>query len=267
MVGGNKDLLSMASQIVGVLAASATGKVDADNLKTGAWVADNATTYNFDLHMPPGLTEYGQAATSMAEYMQQHGATAEEIAQAQLALNQGQGFEGPQPANEFVKAWGAFMAGELTGLGLAALIGKAGSWFTKVEQGLPTNSVPVVADTVEHVPVDLGKVTFYAANDVGSIYAPKVSMIGTNVIFDDLAIGTSKGFMGYGPDGAAELVGPLKKLLEYTQSKGGQSVTFRGYFASEEGAALGGGQVGERFSYSFPATKEGLREFLKGLQK
>ncbi|WP_440972725.1 hypothetical protein [Pseudomonas koreensis] len=69
-----------------------------------------------------------------------------------------------------------------------------------------------------------------------------------------------KGCMGVGPDGAAELVGPLKKLLEYTQLKGGQTVTFSGYFASEEGAPLGGGEVGEKFSYSFPATKEGLRE-------
>ncbi|CAI8812310.1 hypothetical protein EMIT0347P_20358 [Pseudomonas sp. IT-347P] len=264
MVGGNKDLLSMASQIVGVLAASATGNGDAETLQTGAWIADNATTYNFDLHVSPGLTQYAQAATSMIEYMQQHGATADEIAQAQLALNQGQGFEGVQPANEFVKAWGAFMAGEITGAGLLALIGKAGSWFSKVEQGT-TNLLDSGAEGVGQIPVDLGKVNFYAANDIGSIYSPKVSMIGTDVIFDDLAIGTSKGFLGVGPDGAAELVGPLKKMLEYTQSKGGQNITFRGYFASEEGAALGGGEVGQKFSYTFPATREGLREFLKGL--
>lgn len=81
------------------------------------------------------------------------------------------------------------------------------------------------------------------------------------MIFDDLAIGTSKGFLGVGPDGAAELVGPLKKMLEYTQSKGGQNITFRGYFASEEGAALGGGEVGQKFSYTFPLLMKGLESF------
>lgn len=50
LVGGNPDLLSMASQIVGVLAASTQGDVDADTLQTGAWVANNATLYNFQGH-------------------------------------------------------------------------------------------------------------------------------------------------------------------------------------------------------------------------
>ena len=50
LVGGNPDLLSMASQIVGVLAASTQGDVDADTLQTGAWVANNATQYNWLLH-------------------------------------------------------------------------------------------------------------------------------------------------------------------------------------------------------------------------
>jgi filamentous hemagglutinin len=50
LVGGNPDLLSMASQIVGVLAASTTGDVDAETLQTGAWFANNATQYNFMGH-------------------------------------------------------------------------------------------------------------------------------------------------------------------------------------------------------------------------
>ncbi|WP_148558653.1 MULTISPECIES: hypothetical protein [Pseudomonas] len=87
------------------------------------------------------------------------------------------------------------------------------------------------------------------------------------VIFDDFAVGTSRIFIGYGPSGGAKLVGPLKKLLEYTQSQGGKTITFKGYYASEEGAALGAGKVGEKFSLSFPATKEGLRDFLKGLKQ
>lgn len=49
------------------------------------------------------------------------------------------------------------------------------------------------------------------------------------VIFDDFAVGTSRGFIGYGPSGAAELVGPPKKLLEYTQSQGGRTITFKDY--------------------------------------
>jgi filamentous hemagglutinin len=130
LVAGDPDLRSMASQIVGVLAASTQGG-NAETLQSGAWVANNATQYNFEIHMPPGLTEYGQAATSLTEFMRQNKASAEEIAQTQLALAQGQGFDGVLPANEFVKAWGAFTAGELSGLGLAALLGKAGSWFAK----------------------------------------------------------------------------------------------------------------------------------------
>ncbi|WP_156315968.1 hypothetical protein [Pseudomonas sp. Pf153] len=115
-------------------------------------------------------------------------------------------------------------------------------------------------------PFFLGEVSFDAANGVGTIYSPKVTINAGEVVFDDFAIGTSKGFIGYGPDGAAELVGPLKKLIEYMQAQGGKTVTLRGYYASEEGAALGAGKVGDRFSFSFPATNDGLRSFLRGLK-
>jgi filamentous hemagglutinin len=142
LVGGNPDLLSMASQIVGVLAASTQGG-DADALQSGAWVAENATKYNFDMHLPPGLTEYAQAASSLAEYMQSQGASPEDIAQVQRALVEGQGFDGVQPANEFVKAWGQFVAGELTGLGLAAILGKAGSWFAKSFEGVIDGAIGI----------------------------------------------------------------------------------------------------------------------------
>ncbi|WP_041475785.1 two-partner secretion domain-containing protein [Pseudomonas ogarae] len=247
LVKGNEDLLSMSSQIVGVLAAAAQEDADASKMDKGGWIAKNATQYNF-----LGDHGYGQAAASLAEYMQRNGATAEEVAQAQRDLAEGQGFDGVLPANEFVKAWGEFMAGEVVGLGLLSFIGKLGSWAGKATPSVVT---------------DLGKVSFDAANGVGTIYSPKVTMSAGEVMFDDFAVGTSKGFIGYGPDGAAELVGPLKNLLEYTKSQGGTTVTLRGYYASEEGAALGTGKVGERFSFSFPATNEGLRNFLKGLRK
>ncbi|OAI92690.1 hemagglutinin repeat-containing protein [Pseudomonas putida] len=247
-------LLVMSSQLIGVLTAAASGG-DAASMQTAAWVSANGTQYNFGNHMPSGLQEYGQAATTLVQYMQDQGASAEEIDQAAQALARGDGFEGVQPANEFVKAWGEFMAGELSGAGLAAVLGKAGAWFAKgAKAALPAAT-------------DLGKVSFNAANGVGTIYSPKVTMSAGEVVFDDFAVGTSKGFIGYGPDGASELVGPLKKLLEYTQSQGAKTVTLKGYYASEEGAALGAGKVGEKFSFSFPATKEGLRDFLRRLKQ
>jgi hypothetical protein len=124
LVKGNDELLTMSSQIVGVLAAAGQKDADAAKLEKGKWIAQNLTQYNFLEHLPPGLSEYGSAATSLAQDMQQKGFTDDQIAKAQLELARGQGFEGVQPANEFVKAWTYFMAGELTGAGLAAVIGR-----------------------------------------------------------------------------------------------------------------------------------------------
>ncbi|MBU3059590.1 hypothetical protein [Pseudomonas indica] len=101
----------------------------------------------------------------------------------------------------------------------------------------------------------------------GQFIPPKVGLKGNEIIFDDFSVGTSKGFIGVGSEGAAELVGPLKQMLKYAQSQGAKTVTLKGYYATEEGAALGAGKVGEKFSFSFPATNEGLRSFLKGLGK
>ncbi|MNM96870.1 hypothetical protein D3C81_1093630 [compost metagenome] len=50
MVGGNEELLSMTSQLVGMLAAATQSGVDTDGLQTGAWVAQNATQYNYLNH-------------------------------------------------------------------------------------------------------------------------------------------------------------------------------------------------------------------------
>ncbi|MHA6572568.1 two-partner secretion domain-containing protein [Pseudomonas yamanorum] len=47
LVKGNEGLLTMSSQIVGVLAAAAQGDVDASQLEKGSWIAKNATQYNF----------------------------------------------------------------------------------------------------------------------------------------------------------------------------------------------------------------------------
>ena len=50
LVKGNDTLLTMSSQIVGVLAAAAQSDTDAAKLETGSWVAKNATQYNYLSH-------------------------------------------------------------------------------------------------------------------------------------------------------------------------------------------------------------------------
>ena len=50
LVKGNDNLLTMSSQIVGVVAAAAQEDTDADKLEKGSWVARNSTQYNFLNH-------------------------------------------------------------------------------------------------------------------------------------------------------------------------------------------------------------------------
>ncbi|MGH8394147.1 MAG: DUF637 domain-containing protein, partial [Pseudomonas sp.] len=50
IVKGDKTLLSMSSQLVGVLAAATQKDADASKLEKGGWVAKNATQYNHQLH-------------------------------------------------------------------------------------------------------------------------------------------------------------------------------------------------------------------------
>ncbi len=61
-------LLTMNSQVLGVLVASVAGGNEKD-MQIGASVAGNATKYNWDLHLPPGAMQYGQSATSLAQHM------------------------------------------------------------------------------------------------------------------------------------------------------------------------------------------------------
>ena len=101
-------LLVMNSQVLGVLVASVAGG-DEEDMQVGASVAGNATKYNWDLHLPPGAMQYGQSATSLAQHMQEQGVTPEEISSALHAMARGDGFSGPDPAKEFLKAWAMFM--------------------------------------------------------------------------------------------------------------------------------------------------------------
>lgn len=95
------------------------------------------------------------------------------------------------------------------------------------------------AGGAKEIPKELGKVSFDAANGVGTIYSPRVTMSGSEITFDEFPIGTSKGFIGVGADGAAELTGPLKKMLAYAQSQGAEKITLTGRYASRTALSLG----------------------------
>ncbi|WP_245227165.1 MULTISPECIES: DUF637 domain-containing protein [Pseudomonas] len=55
LVNGNKNLLTMSSQIVGALAAATQKDADASSIEKGSWVARNATQYNKGLHEPAAM--------------------------------------------------------------------------------------------------------------------------------------------------------------------------------------------------------------------
>ena len=100
--------LTMNSQVLGVLVASVAGG-DEKDMQIGASVAGNATKYNWDLHLPQDMMTYGQAASSLAQHMQEQGASPEELSSALQAMARGDGFSGPDPAKEFLKAWAMTM--------------------------------------------------------------------------------------------------------------------------------------------------------------
>src|SRR5690554_2423809 len=113
------SLLTMNSQVLGVLVASMAGG-DEKDMQIGASVAGNATKYNWDLHMPQGMMDYGQAASSLAQHMQEQGASPEELSRALQAMARGEGFSGPDPAKELLKAWAMVT---LTGVGFVSVSG------------------------------------------------------------------------------------------------------------------------------------------------
>ncbi|WP_177345408.1 DUF637 domain-containing protein, partial [Pseudomonas sp. KK4] len=49
-VGGDENLLTMSSQLVGMLAAATQSGADGESLQLGSWVAQNATQYNYLEH-------------------------------------------------------------------------------------------------------------------------------------------------------------------------------------------------------------------------
>ncbi|WP_448632298.1 DUF637 domain-containing protein [Pseudomonas gessardii] len=84
LVKGNENLLTMSSQIVGILAATAQKDVDASTLEKAAWVAKNASQYNRQLHKEDRDLAKQLAARSGGKY------TAEQI-EEQLRLSNVEG--------------------------------------------------------------------------------------------------------------------------------------------------------------------------------
>ncbi|WP_230139445.1 DUF637 domain-containing protein, partial [Pseudomonas sp. Bi130] len=68
LVKGNDNLLTMSSQIVGVLAATAQKDVDASTLEKAAWIAKNASQYNRQLHREDHELAEQLAARSGGKY-------------------------------------------------------------------------------------------------------------------------------------------------------------------------------------------------------
>ena len=58
LVRGNDELLTMSSQIVGVLAAAGQADATAAQMEKGAWVAKNATQYNYQGHYDKYLKKH-----------------------------------------------------------------------------------------------------------------------------------------------------------------------------------------------------------------
>ncbi|KYQ98141.1 filamentous hemagglutinin [Serratia plymuthica] len=97
-------LATLAGGLAGGLASGDTAGAVA-----GGQSGKNTSENNDQFGFPPGMMSSGQAAFTLGQYMTEHGATAEQITAAQADLARGLGTGAPQPATEFVKAWGKFM--------------------------------------------------------------------------------------------------------------------------------------------------------------
>ncbi len=144
--------LNLIGSLVGGITQAAGGEAAV------AASAAQITSGNNDI-FTPGLMNYGQAAASLDISMIQSGRSLEEREQAQKDLRVGNGFDGPQPANEFVKAWAMFIAGEGVGgaIGVAAArviaanalrVGAKGTLNTSLLDELTANGVKFTPENV-----------------------------------------------------------------------------------------------------------------------
>ncbi len=262
------------AQIIGVLAGALSGGDPA----TASWIAGNVQRYNEGLHDDGGFSDPTDMFDENGTYIPQPNdlTPLDEIkSQISLAI-----IFGILPGASSLKAlWEEGFGGIFSDIGamfsespegLETVGGGAGVGSDGVIAGAEEASTGTASGDLGSQAKDLGSKSFDAANGVGTIYSPKVTLSEGEIIFDDFAVGTKKGFFNMGEDGAAELVGPLKRMIAYAQAEGAETVTLRGRYASEEGSMLGTGStnnVNQKFSFSFPATREGLMEFLKGVGK
>ncbi|BEO28406.1 16S rRNA endonuclease CdiA [Serratia marcescens] len=126
-----KQQVSALSQLAAGLAGGlATG--DTAGAVTGGQAGKNAVENNH-LSLPNGLMDAGRATSTLSKFMTEHGATPEEVTQAQSDLAKGLGTGAPQPATELVKKWALLMStaatmgtGSGVGVGAAATGGAVG---------------------------------------------------------------------------------------------------------------------------------------------
>ncbi|WP_253718559.1 hemagglutinin repeat-containing protein [Serratia marcescens] len=126
-----KQQVSTLSQLAAGLAGGlATG--DTAGAVIGGQAGKNAVENNH-LSLPNGLMDAGRATSTLSKFMTDHGATPEEVTQAQSDLAKGLGTGAPQPATELVKKWALLMStaatmgtGSTVGVGAAATGGAIG---------------------------------------------------------------------------------------------------------------------------------------------
>ena len=189
---------------------------------------------------PPGAVASSQAATSLAEYGILHGYSEKEIADALKAQREGQGFEGPMPANGLVQAWMVMIAGPLSAtelsagfaaMGLNAAISGGTNAAYQLTTGQPFNYTDAFIAGVAGA-LTQGK-GFWVTQGVGlsGSYAgslikgedPTYSLLGT-------AVGTTVGFKG-GPiisEQLKPLVGDAAANVFGNMAGGGYLRSYRG---------------------------------------
>lgn len=85
---------------------------------------DEVVVENNSLSLPNGMMNAAQASSTLGRFMEQNGASADEITQAQSDLAKGLGTGAPQPATELVKKWALLMSTAATmGAGTTAGVG------------------------------------------------------------------------------------------------------------------------------------------------
>ncbi|HEJ7840477.1 TPA: hemagglutinin repeat-containing protein [Serratia marcescens] len=126
-----KQQVSALSQLASGLAGGLV-KGDTAGAVTGGQAGKNAVENNH-LSLPNGLMDAGRATSTLSKFMTEHGATPEEVTQAQSDLAKGLGTGAPQPATELVKKWALLMStaatmgtGSGVGVGAAATGGAIG---------------------------------------------------------------------------------------------------------------------------------------------